>query len=132
MEELLDEITTDEKKGLLFRPEIVSVWFSIFAIGFLFKVMHWPFNGLLVTIGAGGFMAYAFSLWVLTKQRTILLRICNILSIFWIVIILRGFLFNNGYPFNAAGLALQVIAFGILLILHFAILLVIKKVRRNK
>ncbi|WP_300662668.1 hypothetical protein [Fluviicola sp.] len=131
MEELLDEINTDEKKTLLFRPEIAFIWFSIFAIGYLFKVMHWPFTGLLRIIGAGGFMAYAFSLWILTKQKTILLLICNTLSLFWIVIILWGFFFNDGYPFNYAGLTLQGITFGILLVLHFALLLIIKK-RRSR
>ncbi len=131
MEELLDEINTREKKTLLFRTEIIIIWFLIFVIGYLFQVMHWPFTGLLKTIGAGGFMAYSFSLWVLTKQRTTLLRICNMLSLIWIVIIFWGFFFNNGYPFNAAGLGLQVIVFGILLILNFSILLIIKMVRKK-
>lgn len=118
MEEILDQSTVYKTKTLRFRFEIIAVWLLIFAIGYFFKIMHWPFSGILRIIGFGGFMAYAVSLLILVKQKTTPLIICNIISFLWVVILLWGVFFNDGYPFNAGGVALQGIVFVILSVLH--------------
>ncbi|MNJ84561.1 hypothetical protein D3C87_20180 [compost metagenome] len=130
MEELLDQATTPKKKTLQFRWETILIWGLLFFIGYLFKFMHWPFANIFKLIGAGGFMAYSLSCLLLVNKRTFSLVVCNVLSLFWILIIIWGAFFNDGYPLNFAGLGAQVILLGILFVLHFGILLIIKKVRK--
>nr|WP_294860385.1 hypothetical protein [uncultured Fluviicola sp.] len=133
MNDLLDENMTSQKSTLRFYWWVAFIWVFFFAIGYLFRIMHWPFASILRIVGAGGFMAYSLSFLILTNPRTISIIISNAISLFWILLLIRGVFFNRGYPFNEQGVAAQVIAFAILFLIHWGILYLIKKRRsRNK
>jgi hypothetical protein len=129
VEDLLDEIPSKSKKSIQFKIWVILIWGSIFMIGYLFKIMHWPFNSILRVIGAGGFMAYSLSFLILVKSRSMPIIICNSIGLLWILILVWGFLFNGGYPFNLQGITAQLIAFLVLFIVHIISLYFIKKNR---
>lgn len=133
MQDLLDENITDQKNTLQFHSWVLLIWGSVFVIGYLFWFMHWPWNSILRMIGAGGFITYSLSFLILIKQRTIPIIISNGIGLLWILIILWGEFFNDGYPFNGQGLIVQAVILAISFLIHWAVLLPIKKGRvRNK
>lgn len=132
MTELLDEMTPQPKKQLHFSWPVILIWILLFFIGYFLRVMHWPFGNLIKITGAGGFMAYSLSILILVKPRSLVVRICNLISLAWIIFLFWGLFFNNGYPLNFYGLNLQIIVFVILAVLHLAILFIVKKTRQPK
>ncbi len=129
MNDLLDEQPIIVKDSIHFRLWVIGIWLLIFAIGYLFRMMHWPGNSILRIIGAGGFMAYALSFLILVKPPTALIIISGCLSFLWIFIVIWGIFFNGGYPFNAAGAGIQGLTFGFLFLLHLVSLYFMKKNR---
>ena len=132
MQDLLDEKPMTTQKVIQFRIWVILIWIAVFVIGYLFRIMHWPGNSLLRVIGAGGFMAYSLSFLILVSQRSSLIIVLNCLSLLWIIVLLWGMFFNDGYPFNEQGLIAQGIAFTFLFLVHFVILYFMKKNREAK
>lgn len=130
MNELLDENIASQKDRLHFRWWVLLIWITIFLIGYVFRVMHWPGNSLFRVIGAGGFMAYSLSFLLLLPQKSSLIIVLNCLSLLWVIFILWGAFFNGGYPFNQQGLIVQVIVYAVLFLIHFISLYFIKKARK--
>jgi hypothetical protein len=129
--DLLDEQLTSPRKTLQFKLWVILLWAAFFAIGYLFRFMHWPFNGVLRVIGAGGFMAYSFSFFLLSKERSTIVITCVGLSLLWGLTVVWGVFFNHGYPFNLSGLAAQAVVFAVLFVLHFLSLYLIKRNRKK-
>ncbi len=129
MNDLLDEQPIPIEKTIQFRLWVIGLWTFIFAIGYLFRVMHWPFNSVLRIIGAGGFMAYSLSFLIHAKPKPALIIFSGCLSILWIGIVIWGVFFNGGYPFNLQGAGIQGLTFGFLFILHLVSLYFMKKTR---
>lgn len=129
MNDLLDEHEIRIKDTIHFRLWVIAIWFTVFAIGYTFRAMHWPGNSILRIIGAGGFMAYSLSCLILVKPKTAPIIVSGCLSILWIGIIIWGVFFNGGYPFNAPGAGIQGLTFGFLFILHLVSLYFMKKNR---
>lgn len=129
MNDLLDEQPIIKKDTIHFRVWVILIWLFIFAIGYLFRMMHWPFNSVLRIIGAGGFMAYSLSFLILAKPKNALIIVSGCLSILWIGVVIWGIFFNGGYPFNAPGAGIQGLTFGFLFILHLVSLYFMKKGR---
>lgn len=129
MNDLLDEQPISRENTIRFRLWVILIWAFIFAIGHLFKIMHWPGNSVFRVIGAAGFIAYSLSFLILIPQKNNLIIVLNSISLLWIIILIWGVLFNDGYPFNAQGITAQAIAFAILFLIHFGILFVMKKAR---
>ena len=129
MNDLLDEQPISAKDTIHFRLWVILIWAAIFAIGYLFRMMHWPFSSTLRIIGAGGFMAYSLSFLILAKPKTAPIIVSGCLSILWILIVFWGVFFNEGYPFNAPGAGIQGLTFGFLFILHLVSLYFMNKNR---
>lgn len=129
MNDLLDEQPIIVKDTIQFRWWVIAIWFAVFAIGYGFRAMHWPFNSVLRIIGAGGFMAYSLSFLILLKPRTAPIIVSGCLSILWIGIVIWGVFFNGGYPFNLPGAGIQGLTFGFLFLLHLVSLYYMKKGR---
>lgn len=129
MDELLDENLTPQKSMLHFHWWVILIWVIIFAIGYVFRIMHWPWNSILRVLGAGGFMAYSFSFLLLLPQKNTSIMVLNSISLLWIVFLFWGNFFNGGYPLNGQGLIVQGIAFVLLFLIHFISLYFIKKSR---
>lgn len=132
MEELLDEITPRPKSKLRFHWWVLLIWFAVFAIGYAFRFMHWPGSSILRVTGAGGFMAYSLSLFLLIKPKNSLLIFANSVSLFWIVLLFWGVFFNHGYPLNKLGLAAQGIILFLLFVIHYGIFFLVKAKRSRK
>lgn len=132
MQDLLDEKPMTTQKVIQFRIWVILIWIVVFVIGYLFRIMHWPGNSLLRVIGAGGFMAYSLSFLILLPQRSSLIIVLNCLSLLWVIVLIWGMFFNDGYPFNEQGLIAQGIAFAFLFLVHFVSLYFIKKNRETK
>lgn len=126
MNDLLDEQPISIKRTLQFRLWVILIWTLVFATGCVFKVMHWPLDEILLIFGAAGFMAYSFSFLLLCKQRSNIMIICTGISLLWIIILLLGFIFKNGYPFSVQGLKTQGALFGTFFLIHFVRLSTIK------
>ncbi len=129
MNDLLDEQPIIVKDTIKLRLWVLAIWFAVFAIGYAFRAMHWPFNSVLRIIGAGGFMAYSLSFLILAKPRNAAIIVSGCLSILWILIVIWGIFFNGGYPFNAPGAGIQGLTFGFLFLLHLVSLYYMKKNR---
>lgn len=132
MDELLDNITPKSMKLLRFVWWVALLWGILFAIGYVFRLMHWPLGNILKIVSAGGFMAYSLSFLVLSKPLSIAVKICSGISALWVGYIFWGEYFNNGYPLNLSGIMAQGVVFAILFVLHFGILLLVKRARQKK
>ncbi len=129
MNDLLDEQPISAKNTIHFHWWVILIWSFVLTTGFLFRIMHWPGSSLFQVIGFGGFMAYSFSFFVLARPRSISIIICNCISLLWVLILICGELFNDGYPFNINGIIAQGISFAFLFIIHIISLYFIKKSR---
>ncbi|WP_343632553.1 hypothetical protein [Fluviicola sp.] len=129
MNDLLDEQPIIVKDTIRFQWWVILIWLAVFAIGYLFRMMHWPFHGIIRIIGSGGFMAYSLSFLILAKPRTAGIIVSNCLSLLWVLIVIWGIFFNGGYPFNAGGAGALGLAFGFLFTVHIVSLYFMKKNR---
>ncbi|WP_343748702.1 hypothetical protein [Fluviicola sp.] len=132
MNDLLDEMSPKPAKPIRFLWWVALIWGVFFAIGYLFRHMHWPYGNTLKIISAGGFIAYAFSCFLLTKPRRIAVIACTLAGAVWISYVLWGVFFNDGHPVNFVGLMLQLISFAIFFLLDFGILFLVKKTRQKR
>jgi hypothetical protein len=107
MNEILDEEIQEEKPAYRIRYGTCVFWLSIFFIGYLFRIMHWPGHSICTLIGASGFIAYNLFFAIKFRGKNITNTIFMLMSFIWIVYILSGCFLNNGYPFNLYGLIIH-------------------------
>jgi uncharacterized membrane protein YeiH len=118
MNNILDEKIDLEKEAWSFKKRPAIIWFSLFLIGILFKIQHWPWASLLILIDSAGLTAYSISGMITLKGRHSLNNILCIATIFWMIYLVRGLFYNQAIQFNALGLAVYAAVFVICLVVY--------------
>lgn len=103
-EDILDEFGT-ERRAEKFLWRIPLIWIVVLLVGVLFRVMHYPFGGLLSLIPGGGLLAYSLHGMVRKETRSILCVVIFAASAIWTLVLLYGAFFRNGLPYNIFGVA---------------------------
>ncbi len=130
MNDLLDSSLEDSKQ-FRFKLWIPLIWLGVFSVGYLFKILHWPFSSMIRIIGFAGFAAYNFNAVFLLKAKHIVNNVFIGLSVLWIILLFWGAFFNGGYPFNFEGLFYQAVALVLLGIIYLLINLIVYRKRKS-
>ena len=120
--DILDDnlIKQTYKRAFINRPLII--WFSLLGLGLLFKLLGWPLSGFLILIPSAAISAYSINGFFRHKERNITNSAFSLLALLWVIVIISGILFNNGYPYNLKGLTLYLSIFVILSALYYVYL----------
>lgn len=102
----------------------VSIWAGLLLLGLVLKLQHWPGNALSILLGTAGLTAYNFVAFLLMRGKHTLNNILLGAGVLWMVVLLWGFAFNNGHPYNEMGL---MIYFGAILLVGTINALVYRK-----
>lgn len=122
MEEgILDQEHIDPKNKALFKTRPVIIWGIVLILGILFRIMHWPFAQVLILIPTAGLQAYCINGFIKPKERNALNTALSLFGILWLMTLIGGMLFNNGYPYNEKGLKAYVVVFIIYFIIYYFI-----------
>ena len=109
-------------RSLRSKNEIIYISGNlILIIGIFFKIMHWPFANVLIVFNSAGLTAWLFTDFYFLKGKNIIVNILSIVSILWILIIIWGMFFNDGYPYNFEGFMFFLIIFIVYSLVYFLI-----------
>lgn len=116
MEEILDDVSQLQQPTYnSFKSRVLFIWGGVLFIAFLFKVMHWPGQAVLMLLATGGLSAYAISGMLSHKGKDSLNLGIFVAAMLWTLFIFWGVFFNGGYPYNFRGLNLYIIIIAIYL-----------------
>ena len=107
MDELIDSLEIRDKKSLLLLyPIILGISFILF--GFIFRVMHWPFNSILNILGLTIIISYSI-LSFMYSQKTWLkrpLRVLGFFALFYLFYDSFGLFYGKTFYFVSFGICL--------------------------
>jgi hypothetical protein len=127
MEDLLDNDFSRKRKYRM-KVWVLAIWFAVFCIGYLFRMMHWPFASYLRILGGSGIMGYSLAACLLFRGRDITNNALSLISVLYLVLLIWGAFFNGGYPFNVEGLAIQLV---VLLIFFAGYIVLLRSKKQN-
>jgi len=95
----------------------IIIWSSLIVIGFTVKLLH-VLSPVLIVIGFAGLTAFStYNFFVLKNTNKLFTSLIIVCSLF-LIILIGGNLFNNGYPLNEIALVLYLIVCIITLLIH--------------
>jgi hypothetical protein len=118
---IIDDLLIETKNKYKFRITPIIIWIAFLFVGIAFKIMHWPFANVLIVFNSAGLTAWLFTDSYFLKGKNIIVNILSIVSILWILIIIWGMFFNDGYPYNFEGFILFLIIFIVYSLVYFLI-----------
>lgn len=132
MHDILD--APEEKKQIKPNYRPLFIWAFLIFTGIIFKIQHWPGNGLLILISTSGITAYALSkVLFIYKTENILFLVTTLLSLVWIGILFYGLFFKDGTPYNYRGITLYFSIFFLLFAVYSVInIFKLRKLKNNR
>ncbi len=133
MSDVLDDGLFEEKESgyeYKFKLRPILIWSGFILLGFMFKLLHWP-GLILLVVSPAGLSAYAFSGLISLKGKSTINNILSGMGIIWLLVLVWGLIFNDGYPLNIFGVGVYV---GTLLgyIILYELAKIIRKRRAKK
>ena len=109
-----------DKSPLTNRP--IIIWVIVLGIGLLFRFMRWPGSAVLIILSTAGLQAFSLNGLIKPDKRNSINTVFSILGFMWLITLIGGILFNNGHPYNIAGLEMYFIVFIPYFVIYYLII----------
>ena len=130
--ETLDSPSRFSVVNYRFRVAPLIIWCSFIFVGIVFKVMHWPGSAILILFTTAGLTAWTVSDAYFLQGKNWTVNSMVIGGVLWVLFMLWGIFFNDGYPYNFDGLLMYFVVFSIYALIYFIIKSrKMKRVRRS-
>ncbi|MBK8806984.1 MAG: hypothetical protein IPO21_10195 [Bacteroidales bacterium] len=93
------------------------IWTSIIAIGVVVKLLHF-LSPILIVIGFAGLTSYTINEFIVLKKISKLKISLTIICSLFLVVLLGGSFFNNGFPLNIIAVIIYFVSLIIFMIIN--------------
>jgi hypothetical protein len=114
----LDDGLLGQKKPSSNSKRRLIIWTIVLLMGLLFRLLRWPLAGELILIASGGILASSIDSYLRLPSERKAMSIFIGLGLIWNLILAWANIFNEGFPFNWIGFAINISSASVFLIIY--------------